>query len=431
MLEISNFICVFLYFIVYCYLFCNLICQKKFELKISTIIICFIATILQSIIMNIKIEYLRPYIMHIISFITLQILYKQKVLKTLLGILFLFITVTISEILFGMVLVLLFKVNFSIANSNALVHLLSNISILVIMINITKFKKVRNIIISIINWYNDNELKSLLIFVIFTFIIGTFFLYNNFVSQLPKELLWITNLFFIAVFTFIIGFFKEKTNKNKLVYEYDQLLDYVKTYEQLLDEKSKNQHEYKNQLAVIKLMCNNKKTMNYIDSLLNNETEENLDTLNKLMYIPKGGLKGLIYYKIELMKKNKINVFINVSKELSNKNIWKRCDSNLEEVTKILGVYLDNAIEAASDTLDKIITLDIYLDNKDIIFEISNTFINEIDVSKIDNEGFTTKGDGKGYGLALVKDILKNNNYLEQEREINGNYYVQKLIIKK
>ncbi len=209
-------------------------------------------------------------------------------------------------------------------------------------------------------------------------------------------------------------------------------MDYVKTYEVLLDEKSKKQHEYRNQLAVIRIMAKNKRTREYIDELLDEEnTENNLETINKLKYIPTGGLKGLIYYKIETMKKKNINIFVDVSSELDNHKLWKECDKNLQDISKVLGVYLDNAIEAAELSKEKYITFEAYLDEKSIVFKISNTYENKIDVGKIDKEGYSTKGKGKGYGLALVKDIISKNNSLTQKREMNGIYYVQSLYIKK
>ena len=269
-----------------------------------------------------------------------------------------------------------------------------------------------------------------MIFTFCTFTISIFLLYNNFINILPKSLLWFTNIFCLAVFVFIVGFFKEKTTKNKLIYEYDQLMEYIKTYEALLDEKNKNQHEYKNQLAVIRVMVKDKKTIEYIDSLLHNETEEDLETINKLKYIPKGGLKGLIYYKIDSMKKKKIKTYINVSSELRSNKLWKTCDNNLQQVSKVLGVYLDNAIEAAELTKEKMITLDVYLDNDSIVFEITNSFNGTINIEKIDEKGYSTKGNGHGYGLALVNDIITKSEYLNQSREINGNYYIQRLYIK-
>jgi len=431
MLIVSWFICGILYFFLYSYLFSTMICKEKFTLDRRCIILSLVMSAMQCIVMEIGLGYLRPYIMHLLSFFMLKLLYKQKFIKTLLGLLIIFILSFISEFIFGGIGVLLFNMNFSVMNENYLYYLLLNVAISFICYLITKIHFIKNLIDTIVNWYSKNEYKSLVFFVFLILSISIFILYNNFINILPTPVLALTNLFCIGVFVFVIGFFKEKSNNNKIIYEYDQLLDYIKTYEQLLDEKSKNQHEYKNQLSVIRMMCRNKKTVDYIDSLLENEIEANLETANKLKYIPKGGLKGLIYYKIETMKKKKLKVFIDVSSELRNYKLWNKCDKNLQSISKILGVYLDNAIEAAENSREKFIIFEVFIEDKNIVFTISNTFSNEINMEKIDENGYSTKGKGKGYGLSLVKDLISKNDCLEQTRTISGIYYIQKLYIKK
>ena len=108
-----------------------------------------------------------------------------------------------------------------------------------------------------------------------------------------------------------MGYLVERTNNTKLAMEYDQLLDYVKTYEEVIEEKSKNQHEYNNQLILIREMLGNrnKKVREYIDQILSIENEQSKDNwLNKIKNIPNGGLKGLIHYKIVEMQKKKIKL---------------------------------------------------------------------------------------------------------------------------
>ena len=431
MLLISWFIGGALLFGVYSYLFSRMISKIKFKITVKNIIGIILMGVLNATLLASDIAYLKPYLMHIASFILLYWIYKEKWMKTIIGLLFVAMASFIAEFVLGLTIILILNINLNNSNNEILSYLLINIGISIITILISKIPFVKAFLNTIINWYNKNEYKSLIIFTFCTITVSIFLLYNNFINVLPKSLLWFTNAFCLAVFIFIIGFFKEKTSKNKLIYEYDQLLDYVKTYEKLLDEKNKNQHEYKNQLAVIRVMVKDKKTLEYIDSLLHSETEENLETINKLKYIPKGGLKGLFYYKIESMKKRKINVYIDISSELKSNKIWKRCDDNLLSVSKILGVYLDNAIEAAELTKEKVITLDAYLDDDNIVFEISNTFKGPINIEKIGDKGYSTKGDGHGYGLALVNDLISKNNNLKQCREINANYYIQKLYIKK
>lgn len=430
MLIVSWFICGVLYFFLYSYLFCTMVCKEKFNINIKLLFLAIIMSSLQCIVMECGLGYIRPYLMHILSFIMLLILYKQKLIKTLLGLLIILALSFIAEFIFGTIGVLVFKIDFPVVNDNYIYYVLTNTLILVLCYLISRIGFVRNLTNHIMEWYNQNEYKSLMLFVFLILIILTFTLYNNFINVLPNYLLFIANLFFIAVFVFIIGFFKEKTSKNKITYEYDQLLDYVQTYEKLLDEKSKNQHEYKNQLAVIRLMVKNKKTIEYIDSLLDNETEEDLEIDNKLMYIPKGGLKGLIHYKIDTMKKKKLNIFIDVSSELKDSKYWLNCDKNLQSVSKILGVYLDNAIEASEQSKEKYIIFEVYVEDKNTVFKISNTYSNEIIIDKIDKEGYSTKGEGKGYGLALAKDLIEKTDCLSQSREISGIYYIQKLYVK-
>lgn len=432
MLTVSWFVCGILYFFLYSYLFSELVCKEKFKFRKCHFLGSIGIFLLGYVIEKMNCGYLRPYIIHLYLFMSLLIMNKKSFVQTLLGTLFIMIIVCACEMICGLILILVFKIDVTQAVSTFWGYLLLNILILISTILIAKIKFVQKIIMNIINWYNENERKSLILFSILALTIATFLLYINLINLFPTKLLGLVNLFCVGVLVFVIGFFREKTNNNKIIYEYDQLMDYVKTYEVLLDEKSKKQHEYRNQLAVIRIMAKNKRTREYIYELLDEEnTENNLETINKLKYIPTGGLKGLIYYKIETMKKKSINIFVDVSSELDNHKLWKECDKNLQDISKVLGVYLDNAIEAAELSKEKYITFEAYLDEKSIVFKISNTYENKIDVGKIDKEGYSTKGKGKGYGLALVKDIISKNNSLTQKREMNGIYYVQILYIKK
>jgi two-component system sensor histidine kinase AgrC len=175
-------------------------------------------------------------------------------------------------------------------------------------------------------------------------------------------------------------------------------------------------------------MTKSKEAISYIDKILKNEKDDyNIELLKKLHYLPQGGLKGLIYYKIEQMIDKKIDVYVDISSNLKNTKVLK---DNLQDISKIIGVYLDNAIEAALNADKKYIIIESYMEDDNIVFKFSNTYKESVDLNKVDKEGYTTKGEGKGYGLSLVKDILENNKTFSQERELNGIYYVQKLYIK-
>lgn len=432
MLEVSWFVCGMLYFLLYCYLFSKLArIPNKFDKKnlIKIILFSFGLGMINGLFQSGKYYYLRPYFIHIYTFIGFIFIYHQKFIKTLIGILGCIIICCLSEFFFGFLSVVVFNADIVKFNNYWLGYLISNIGILLLNIVISKLSLTKKIFTNIFEWYNENELKTLFLFAFTSMTIIDIFLYNNFKAFLPSSILWWTNLLFIGVILFIIGFFKEKSNNNRIIAEYDQLLEYVKNYEKLIETKSKNQHEYKNQLILIQGMIKNKEAISYIDELLKNEKEDqNVELLKKLQYLPQGGLKGLIYYKIEKMIDKKIDVYVDIASNLKNTKVLK---DNLQDISKIIGVYLDNAIEAVEKADKKYIIIESYIEDVNIVFSFSNTYKGNIDLNKVDKEGYTTKGEGKGYGLSLVRDIIEKNNKFSQKRELNGIYYVQKLYIKK
>lgn len=434
MLTVSWFLCGVLCFLLYNYLFCKLVCKDVFKFNRKTLLLSIIIGCIYYILSKFGYFYFRPYIIHIYILFSLQFIYKKNLTKTILGLFSIFILVLISEMIYGLFAIYVFKIDLFSLNKNVLFYTLSNIIIFIFVLFLSNIKIIKKIFNNIVIWYNENELKSLILLVGLVLTIAIFVLYNNFTRLLPKSLLLFTNLFFIGIFVFIIGFFKEKAQNDRMSNEYDQLLKYVKVYEDEIEQKSKNQHEYKNQLVLIRGLINskNKKAINYIDNLLNTRDNSNVDMnwLNKLKNVPQGGLKGLIYYKLQEMIKNKVKIFVDISPQLS-KIDNKKFNSNLEDISKVIGVYLDNAIESVKNMDEKMIVIEFYLEDTYIVFSLSNTYNGIIDMKKIDNEGYTTKGVGKGYGLSLVKDILSKNNNLSQKREMNGIYFVQKLYIKR
>lgn len=434
MLIVSWFICCILYFLFYCYTFSELVCNEKFKVNYKIIFFSLVMSTIYCFMFKTTFIYIRPYILHLCFAFSFFYLYKTPIVKTIIGVLYIYVIFCISELLYDLVLVLVFRINLVPLLQNYKIYILSNISIFIIAILISNLRVIKKIISNIIMWYKENEYKSLIILTVLAFTIFTYLMYNNFANLLPNSFLWITNFFCIGVMVFVIGFFKVKAQNNHIASEYENLLKYVKVYENAVEEKSKNQHEYKNQLILLKGMLGktNKKALNYINELLNTDSEnEDINWLNKLKYVPQGGLKGLLYYKIQEMLKEDVKIFVDVSPELEKSTNGRIINKLLGDVSKVIGVYIDNSIEAVRDVKDKYIVIEFYIENKNIVFSISNNYNGSIDIDKVDKEGYTTKGTGHGYGLSLVRDIIDKNDKLSQKRELNGMYFVQKLYIKK
>ena len=100
------------------------------------------------------------------------------------------------------------------------------------------------------------------------------------------------------------------------------------------------------------------------------------------------------------------------------------------EFARILGILLDNAIEASSDCNDKIINITFRNDmrnNRQLIL-IENTYNNkDVDTEKIFQKGISGKENHTGLGLWEVRKIIKKNNNANLFTSKNTKFFSQQL----
>lgn len=112
---------------------------------------------------------------------------------------------------------------------------------------------------------------------------------------------------------------------------------------------------------------------------------------------------------------------------MKNYEFNKRQEKSLSH---LIGISFDNAIEAARDSKERELFLEIYETSVGMTFSITNTFSGNIDLDKIGQLGYTTKGENHGKGLHFMKKIVENKIGLYTRTTISNNYFTQKIIIK-
>jgi len=266
-------------------------------------------------------------------------------------------------------------------------------------------------------------LISLAIF--FYNLINTFRLNNDIVGYVIVIITLMIVLFYLI---------KQRMDNDIIIKKYDNLLNIMKNYESDIEEQRIMIHETRNELATIKSKINDKEKesaiVEYIDSILGDKVSSEMSKYSKFKYLPSNGLRGFFYYKFNEAKKKEVNVSVNISKKIENSFLKTIDTKDFKDLVRIIGVYLDNAIEASEQSREKKLGIEIYMIKKDIEIIISNTFDSEINVNKIGIEKFTTKGKNRGHGLLLVKYIIRNNNIFDSNTQIINNLYIQKIRIK-
>lgn len=308
--------------------------------------------------------------------------------------------------------------------------LLANIivTILFIFVSYLLRNKLRKLLIIEL----EDKTKIIVLSIITFFCIGYFFytfisefeINGNFISAL------LVILFFITMLVLVI---RQTLDNNKLKLEYDKLLDFMKTYEVEIEKQHIQHHESKNQLVTIKAKLldqeNNKNVIEYIDSILDENISMNQAYYAKFQYLPSNGLKALFYFKASEAENKGLNVTISISPKIKNSLLNDLSTNNFKQLGRIIGVYLDNAIEASTLSNSKSMGIEVYKEDENIKIIITNSFDGEIDPN-VGNQIFSTKGKNRGHGLMLVNSIIDNNNMFYQKREIRKNVYVQILVVK-
>lgn len=309
--------------------------------------------------------------------------------------------------------------------------IISNISVLGIMILLTLV--IKKPLKKLIN-YNISTNKKIITMSALTLVMLAILFYNLIKTfQFNNNI--ITYLAIIAMLICILIYlFRQKIENEKISKKYDELLDIMKSYENDIEEQRTLRHETKNEFATIKCKIQDKEDeksiIKYIDSVIGDKGNCNTTKYSKFKYLPSNGLKGFFYYKFIEAEKKGINVSVNISKQIENSFLKDIDTKDFKNLVRIIGVYLDNAIEASYTSLDKKLGIEIYLIKDKIEIIITNTFNNDVNLDKIGKETFSTKGKNRGHGLLLVSKILGENKIFESKNEIKGNIYIQSLKIK-
>lgn len=247
----------------------------------------------------------------------------------------------------------------------------------------------------------------------------------------------IASIFAMIVFiVMLFGIVKQTIENNKLTRKYDKILEFMTTYENEIEKQRVLRHETKNEFLSIRGKIhdkqNNKEIIAYIDEILKEKIEVKQEEYAKFGFLPANGIKGLCYLKTQEAQDKGLNTAINISKRINNSNIYGLNIKEQRDLGKILGVFLDNAIEASLKSNAKEFGIEAYLNlEKQCQIIIANSFDEKIDLDKIGKERFSTKGKNRGHGLLLVKHIVSSNDIFETKTNITNGLYIQTVTITK
>lgn len=332
--------------------------------------------------------------------------------------------VCIFEIIISVVIVLIFKIDAKIPFS-LLISSIINCSLIYI---ITKIKFVTNNIRKLNENIKKNN-KDWIYIIIVMILLVLLMVFNRYKMKNSIEYYISIGLVIFVVVSFVYVIYN-KFQRQAIEDKYNESMEYVLRYEKIINEQGKKNHEYNNQLMVIKGYINKPERLSeYLDEVIGEHKTGQNYTVKQLGFLPDGGVKGLLYHKLSKMEDNNIKYYLYIDQNLKDKDIESFDLKTYRDLTKLLGVFLDNAIDAALKSEEK--EIEVELKDKDdcLLVIISNTYDKSADINKVGKSGFTTKGVGHGFGLSIVKDIARTNSEIETFSSKESDKFIQTAMV--
>lgn len=192
--------------------------------------------------------------------------------------------------------------------------------------------------------------------------------------------------------------------------EYTKLMEDLSGTRYLVDSMRANNHDFTNKLHVI-LGLIQMEMYNEVSSYIQNITMVQRENISKVMNaVNEPAIAALLIGKIARASE------LNVSFVLREGCYYSSADMNLpsEMLITVIGNLLDNAFDAMNENGDyqaqKELMFGIYSKPGAVLITVDDTGsgISKEDIAHIFENGYSTKGEGRGTGLYQVKSMVEN-----------------------
>lgn len=261
------------------------------------------------------------------------------------------------------------------------------------------------------------------------FIIAQLFINFTYIDTIPLSYTSLNFLLFVSYFIISIYTFSRIMKLIDTTQKLESAEEYNKTLHILHDSVRSFKHDFDNIVTSIGGYINT----NDMEGLRKYyaQLEDDCERVNNLYVfnpdiINNPGIYNLLTAKYHKADQNNIKFNLTITLDLNDLQI------KIYDFARILGILLDNAIEASSECEEKTINLIFRDDSKNSrqLIIIENTYQNkDVNIDDIFKKGISGKENHSGLGLWEVREIIKKNNNLNLHTSKDKHYFTQQLEI--
>ena len=371
------------------------------------------------------------YLIFLLILICIILIFKTSILKSVICLLLPSIITAVIETVLSKIYTLLFKIDYIQGMNIPISRFGITLIIYFIMFLIYLLIKYLKVNIAKFEIFNKKKKTLLITNIIFGLILIATQIYVTYFysSVLPIYIILIDiiSLVLYLVISIYTIFTVSKLEATSINLEESQL--YNKTLQMLQDNTRAFRHDFSN---IVQGMAGfiDKNDMEGLKKYYSQLIEDIQHTNNLTTLSPEVVNNPAIYNVLatKYHKADQLGIKINLEAFLNMNDLHIK----IYEFTRVLGILMDNAIEAAKECDEKIINVVFRKDSKRQmqLLIVENTYTNkDVNTDKIFEKGYSTKQGNTGLGLWEVRQILKKNNNLNLFTTKNDEFFTQQFEI--
>lgn len=204
---------------------------------------------------------------------------------------------------------------------------------------------------------------------------------------------------------------------------------YIKTLEGMQEEVRRFRHDYRNMMSGLRLTVKEGE-LTEADRFLQEMTEDfdrqiggQIRQMGQLSNVRMTEVKGMLLAKLAQMQREGTACELEVMRPFQG----TRCRAT--DLCRCLGILIDNAMEEVRGREDARVHIMISSQEGYTTFRVKNRLYHSIDVHRIWQQGYSTKGKDRGIGLASYRKILEGYEDVLPATAVQEGYFIQEFKI--
>lgn len=214
--------------------------------------------------------------------------------------------------------------------------------------------------------------------------------------------------------------------------EIENYYKYTLQIEKINHEMRKFRHDYVNILSTLSDFIREEDMEGLRDYFhseilpMQDSMQMNAIKINGIENLKVREIKGLLTTKILQAQEKSIRISIEVPEPI------EKIDMPIINLSRVIGILLDNAIEASEKITEEPLIRIAFIKNEDtsVTFIVMNKCEQNMPkVHTLFQENFSTKGKNRGLGLSTLKELTDSTTNVLLDTTIDNNYFIQKVEI--